>query len=209
MKVIGLTGGIGMGKSTAADLLKQRGFSVVDTDMIARQIVEPGQPALREIAEAFGSEVLEVDGRLKRDALGRIVFADQTKRRLLESITHPRIRARWVAQVGVWKAEDRPCGIVVIPLLFETNSQSHFDAVLCVACSAENQKARLRGRGWSQEQIENRIRAQWPTEKKIAQSDYVVWTDGSLEVHAEQLDRIMNSILTKPGDLGLKSPAMG
>lgn len=195
MKAIGLTGGIGMGKTTAADMLKQRGYPVLDTDMIARQVVEPGQPALREIAEAFGPEVIEVDGHLKRDALGRIVFADETKRRRLEAITHPRIRAQWVAQVGVWETQNRACGIVVIPLLFETNSRSHFDTVLCVACSAENQNLRLRNRGWSPEQIDQRVRAQWPVEKKIAESDYVVWTDGNLEVHAEQLDRIMKMIL--------------
>jgi dephospho-CoA kinase len=194
MKVVGLTWGIGMGKTTAADLLKQRGHPVVDTDLLARQVVEPGQAALQEIAEEFGPEVLEVDGLLKRDALSRIVFQDEAKRRRLEAITHPRIRAMWLAHVGAWRAEGRPSGTVVIPLLFETQSNDHFDVIVCVACGAETQHRRLLERGWSEEQIAARNRAQWPVEKKMEASDYVIWTEGSLAAHAAQLDKIFQAI---------------
>src|ERR1041385_6459689 len=93
VKTFGLTGGIGMGKSTAADLLRGRGFPVVDSDIIAREIVEPGQPALAEVRQVFGAEIVGADGRLRRDELARRVFGDSEARRRLEAILHPRIRA--------------------------------------------------------------------------------------------------------------------
>src|SRR5437899_8502578 len=95
VKTFGLTGGIGMGKSTAADLLRKRGLPVVDSDVIARQAVEPGQPALAEIRQLFGAEMVGDDGRLRREELARRVFADAESRRKLEAILHPRIRAVW------------------------------------------------------------------------------------------------------------------
>ena len=147
MKTFGLTGGIGMGKSTAADLLCRRGFPVVDSDVIAREIVEPGQPALAEIRQLFGRELLGDDGRLRRDELARRVFADASARRKLEEILHPRIRAVWRSQLQSWRAEGRPAAIALIPLLFETDAARHCDATICAACSAKTQRQRLRKRG--------------------------------------------------------------
>ena len=191
MKSFGLTGGIGMGKSTAAKLLSERGIAVVDTDAIARDIVEPGQPALSELAAEFGGAVVGPDGRLLRDKLAGIVFSDEDARRRLEGILHPRIRAEWAGRLERWRAEGRPIAVVVIPLLFETNSAGHFDATVCVACTVGTQEERLKSRGWSLPQIEERRRAQWPVEKKMALSDYVVWSEGSLELLDEQLVRIV------------------
>ena len=193
MKVFGLTGGIGMGKSTAAELLRPR-VAVVDTDDLARQIVEPGQPALAEVRALFGPEILAEDGRLRREELARRVFADKAARQQLETILHPRIRARWLAQIETWRAEGKKVAVVVIPLLFETDAAAHFDATVCVACSAATQHERLRARGWTAEQIEQRIQAQWPVEKKMALADFVVWTEGKLAVHAEQLERIIPTV---------------
>lgn len=195
MKLLGLTGGIGMGKSTAAELLAQRGLPLIDTDVIARQVVVPGEPALAEIREAFGHEVIAPDGSLDRGQLARRVFSDGPSRRQLEAILHPRIRAVWQAQAEVWRAEGRRCAVVVIPLLFETRAEDQFTATICVACSAATQRQRLAARGWTDEQIDQRTRAQMPTERKMALSDYVVWTEGGLEVHAEQWDRILQAIL--------------
>ncbi|HEY2952749.1 MAG TPA: dephospho-CoA kinase [Verrucomicrobiae bacterium] len=186
-----MTGGIGMGKSTAADLLRKRGLPVVDTDILAREVVEPGQPGLDEIKTLFGADVIGSDGRLRRDELAARVFADDTKRRQLEAITHPRIRERWMAQAESWRAQGRPMGVVVIPLLFETGAEACFDAILCVACSSATQHRRLEARGWTPLQIEQRLRAQWPIEKKMAASNYVVWTEGALDAQAEQLARIV------------------
>ncbi|MHB8523319.1 MAG: dephospho-CoA kinase [Limisphaerales bacterium] len=190
MKIFGLTGGIGMGKSTAGDWLRQRGVQVIDTDTLAHELVEPGQPALVEIRRTFGDEFLDDGGRLRRAELGRRVFGDPVARRQLEAILHPRIRASWQAQVEAWRREDRPAGVVLIPLLFETDAASCFGATLCVACSAATQRQRLAVRGWSNDQADRRIRAQWPIEKKIAAADFVVWTEGCVEVCGEQLDRI-------------------
>jgi dephospho-CoA kinase len=191
LKVLGLTGGIGMGKSAADSLLRQRGVAVIDTDLLARELVEPGQPALAEIRQSFGAEVLGPDGRLDRGELARRVFAEPEARRRLEEILHPRIRRLWKAQVQGWRAEGRPLAVVVIPLLFETGAEKEFEATLCVACSAATQHQRLRARGWSPEQIEQRISAQWPTEKKMAQADFVIWTEAGLDVHAAQLERAL------------------
>jgi dephospho-CoA kinase len=191
MKTFGLTGGIGMGKSTAAELLQQRGIPVVDSDVIARQIVEPDQPALEEIVEVFGSEMVGADGRLRRGELARRVFADEHARHRLEEILHPRIRAVWQAQMNAWRSEGRPVAVAAIPLLFETKAEGHFDSTICVACASTTQLQRLRARGWDDGQIRQRIQAQMPVEKKMSLADYVVWTEGEIDVHAEQLRRVI------------------
>jgi dephospho-CoA kinase len=191
MKVFGLTGGIGMGKSTAAALLAARGVPVVDTDLLAREFVEPGQPALGEIRAAFGPQVFGPDGRLRRDELARRVFADAVARKQLEAILHPRIREGWQAQVAAWRGESRPAAVVVIPLLFETGAETQFDRILCVACSPATQQERLRARGWTPEQIAGRLAAQWPVEKKMALAHHVLWSEGAPAVLAGQLGRIL------------------
>ena len=191
MKTFGLTGGIGMGKSTAADLLRKEGMPVVDSDVIAHQIVEPGQPALAEVQRSFGGEIAGADGRLRRDELARRVFTDAEARGRLEGILHPRIRAVWQAQFRSWRATGYPAAVAVIPLLFETDASRHFDATICVACSAKTQRQRLRARGWTDEQIDQRLAAQLPAEQKMALADYVVWTEGGLDVHEAQLQRIV------------------
>jgi dephospho-CoA kinase len=194
MVLLGLTGGIGMGKSTAATLLLEQNIPVTDTDVLARQVVEPGQPALAEIALVFGKELIAPDGRLHRQLLAERAFADPERRAQLEAILHPRIRNLWQAQVRGWREEQRAIGVVVIPLLYETDATSQFDAVLCVACSSLTQRERLQPRGWTQAHLEQRLAAQWPIEKKIALADFVIWTEGALSVHAEQLKRILGEI---------------
>ena len=190
MKVCGLTGGVGMGKSTAAEFLRSRGAQIVDADELARQLVQPGQPALAEIQTEFGRAIIASDGRLCRDELARIVFADAAARKKLETILHPRIGERWLAQVEIWRKENRALAVVVIPLLFETRAETHFDKIICVACSALIQRARLLARGWTPEQIQQRLAAQWPVEQKISRADFVVWTDGAPDAHVRQLERI-------------------
>jgi dephospho-CoA kinase len=180
-----------MGKSTAGQLLRQRGVEVADTDEIARRLTEPGQPALEEIRQRFGPRVLSPDGRLSRAELAQIVFADAGARSDLEAILHPRIRAAWEGEAERWRLEGRSHGAVLIPLLFETGAGPRFDAVICVACSEALQWQRLRQRGWTEDQIRQRLAAQWPVEKKIAQSDFVVWTGTTLEAHAAQLERVV------------------
>ena len=190
MKLFGITGGIAMGKSTSGRLLRQHGVAVMDADDIARQIVEPGQPALAEIRERFGPAVFLPDGCLDREALARQVFALPSARAELEAILHPRIRALWQAEAEAWRKAGHPCGAIVIPLLFETQAEPLFDATLCVACSAAEQARRLRARGWDAVQSRQRLEAQWPVEKKIARGRFCGLERRTLEVHAAQLRKI-------------------
>jgi dephospho-CoA kinase len=194
MKTFGLTGGVGMGKSTAAEILRARAVPVVDTDELARQFVQPGEPALAEIQAVFGKQIIAPDGRLRRDELARIVFADPPAREKLEAILHPRIRSAWVAQVETWRGENHPLAVVVIPLLFETKAETFFDKIICVACSAASQHQRLRARGWNDDQIRQRLAAQWPVVTKIARADFVVWTEGTLAVHQQQFGQILKKL---------------
>jgi dephospho-CoA kinase len=194
MKLLGLTGGIGMGKSTAAGFLLKLGVRIVDTDKIARDVVRPGQPALQEIQSRFGPEVLASDGSLDRQRLAGLVFSDTEARKQLEAILHPRIRQCWQAQVDQWRGEGCSVAVVVIPLLFETQAESWFDKIICAACSPASQMERLRHRGWTDEQIRRRIAAQLPVEQKIARSHFIVWTEGCLEVHQRQLEMILGRL---------------
>ncbi len=194
MRVVGLTGGVGMGKSACAEFLRARAIPVIDTDDLARQVVEPGQPALAEVQWMFGPEIIGKDGRLLRDVLARRVFADPDARKQLEAILHPRIRQLWRAQIESWRREGRPLAVIAIPLLFETKAEAELDQVICTACSAATQAARLQTRGWPAEQIEQRIRAQLPIEEKIAKANFVIWTEASLEIHAAQLGRILGTL---------------
>ena len=194
MKLCGLTGGVGMGKSTAAGFLLSRGVRVLDTDDLARQLVQPGQPALAEIEKAFGAEMISASGELKRADLARRVFADPPARRQLEAILHPRIRESWLVQVEIWRAENCPLAIVIIPLLYETRAEAHFGKIICVACSPAAQRDRLAARGWSAEQIQQCIAAQWPVEQKIGRADSVIWTEGAPAVHRQQIEAILRKI---------------
>jgi dephospho-CoA kinase len=194
MKLYGITGGIGMGKSASARFLSEWGIPVVDTDILARALVEPGEPALAEIVASFGSDLLDETGRLRRRALAAKVFASDEHRRRLESILHPRIRAAWKTDVEQWRRESRAAA-VIIPLLFETEAQSEFDCIVCVACQSATQSRRLQERGWSSEEIERRLASQWSIQRKMDGAHRVVWTEPSLAQHAAQLARIVQVTL--------------
>jgi dephospho-CoA kinase len=183
-----------MGKSTVADHLSRQGEHLIDTDVLARELVAPGQPALEEIAASFGAGVINRDETLNRAALGFVVFRDVEKRRKLESILHPRIRQAWrdwaakVASDGVHRA------VVVIPLLFETGAERELDLTICVACGSETQTRRLQARGWTEEEITGRLAAQMPIREKMERAGRVVWNDTSLEVCQLQVARIFAGI---------------
>jgi dephospho-CoA kinase len=194
MTTIGITGGIGMGKSTAEQFLLKRGIPVIDTDRLARELVEPGKPALSEIVQAFGKDILKPDGSLDRGGLATRVFADAARREQLENILHPPIRTAWEQQIAAWESQGHLLAAVVIPLLFETNAERDVEVTVCLACTAATQQHRLQARGWSNEQIHQRIEAQMPVESKMARARYVIWTEGTLEVHAEQWKRIVRRL---------------
>ena len=180
-----------MGKTAAAHILRAQGVAVVDTDDLARQVVAPGQPALAEVQRAFGPGVIGPDGQLRRAELAQIVFSDPAARQQLEGILHPRIREFWSAQLQTWRDEGQPVAVVVIPLLFETQAEASFDAVVCVACSVTAQRERLSARDWTPEQMAQRNAAQMPVAEKMQRSNYVIWSEGGLDVHAQQWARIL------------------
>jgi dephospho-CoA kinase len=190
VKLYGLTGGPGMGKSAAAELLAAEGVAVVDTDVIAREVVNKGERGLEAVAAEFGEKVIDADGGLDRAVLAGMVFANPEARLKLEAILHPLIRERWLKTAGEWRATGRKAGVVVIPLLFETGAEQEFERVICIACSSRLQSVRLQQRGWNAEQVTGRLSAQWPIEKKIDRSHYVIWNDSSVEVLREQLGRV-------------------
>ena len=182
-----------MGKSTAAGFLLKNGAKVSDSDALAREFVEPGQPALMEIVDAFGDGVLRKDGSLDRAKMSALVFNDSTAREKLEGILHPRIREAWQARLDGWAADGEQLAVAVIPLLFETQGEANFDRTVCVACSPEVQRERLKSRGWSDGEIERRVAAQMGVDEKMKRSDHVVWTDGTIEAQAAQWDVLLSS----------------
>jgi dephospho-CoA kinase len=180
VKRVGLTGGVASGKSTLSAILDELGAVVVDADVLAREAVAKGTEGLQEVVEAFGPEVLTDDGELDRPAMGAIVFADAEKRRILEGIIHPRVRARG-AEI---EAAAGPDDVVVhdIPLLAETGQATGFDAVIVVDVPTEVQVARmLELRGMTREDAEARVAAQASREKRLAIATHVVDNTGTLE----------------------------
>ena len=190
-RIYGLTGGVGMGKSTASHLLEEMGIQSVDSDDLARQVVEPGRPALEEIKTQFGAGVLNQLGHLNRSKMASIVFGDKLQREKLESIIHPKVRELWMKQVTEWRSEKLSLGIVIIPLLFEVEAEVEFDKVICVACTPNTQHKRLSDRGWSDDQINARVAAQMDVAEKMEKSDYVLWNESGKNVLREQLNRII------------------
>lgn len=199
MIVYGLTGGIGMGKSTAAHQLSELGLPVVDTDDLARAAVVPGSAGLAEVVACFGRAILKQDGSLDREALGALVFRDAQQRGELEAILHPRVRGAWQAQVAEWQGQGRKAGVVVIPLLFETSAERLVSKTICVACREQTQLKRLRERGWSDDEIAARVRAQWKVAQKMDSSDYVVWSEGAPEGTRLQLEKIVGQVAGNGG----------
>ncbi len=174
-----LTGGIATGKSYCLAQFARLGASTIDADRLARDVVEPGAPALDRIAERFGAAVIRADGTLDRAALGRIVFADRTARADLEAIIHPEVYRR----IGEWFA-NLPSGtrvaIADIPLLFETGHEHDFDRVIVAACDPAEQFRRLVVRdGLTPDAAHARLEAQWPIGEKVARAHAVVRTDAS------------------------------
>ena len=194
---LGLTGGVGMGKSTASHFLYDLGFKVADTDDIARTLVEPGKPALEDIVKAFGKEVLQDNGVLNRGKTAELVFSDDSKRLKLEDILHPLIRETWETRLNEWSAQNEKLGVVVIPLLYETECERYFDKVVCIACSKDIQRQRLRQRGWSDLEIDQRIKAQLLIGEKMSRADYVVWTNGAIDTHANQWKELISYLFVE------------
>ena len=187
--VLGVTGGIASGKTTVANMLEELGAPMIDFDVVARQVVEPGTEAWREIVDTFGKEVLQKDGNLDRKRLSGIVFQDEDKRRRLEQITHPRIVDKFFYRANEI-AEEHPDSIIqaVIPLLFEVNLRYVVDKVLLVYVPRHKQIERLLRRdNISREEAARILDAQLAIDEKARRADFVIHNEGSLDETKEQV----------------------
>jgi dephospho-CoA kinase len=184
---IGLTGGIGSGKSTVSRLLKQRGAVIVDADAIAREVVAPGTPGLAAVVEAFGDGVVAPDGSLDRPALAAVVFADPDARKRLDAIVHPLVRARATEVAAAAPAD----AVVVndVPLLVETGQAGSYDLVLVVEADTGTRVRRLVARGLSEDDARARIASQATDAQRYAVADVVLANGGDRQQLAAQVDR--------------------
>lgn len=190
VRVLGLTGGIGSGKSLVASMFSALGADLIDADQVARKVVEPGQPALAEIVAAFGPQMLQPDGRLDRARLGAVVFADAAARQKLDAITHPRIR-EWM-QREVEARADRPGLLILdIPLLYESGREGTVEKVIVVWVDRATQLQRLVARdGLTAEQAEQRLAAQLPLDEKRSRADEVIDNSGTPEQTRRQVEAL-------------------
>ena len=178
--LVGLTGGIATGKSTVDAVLRELGAQIIDADVLAREVVEPGEPALAEIVAEFGPAVLGPDGRLDRKALGAIVFADPERRRTLEAMTHPRIRERFQQRVDALAAENfRGLVFFDAPVMIESGNYRTMDRLVVVIADEATQIARLMARdGIDHDEALRKIRSQMPLADKAKLADYVIDNSG-------------------------------
>ncbi|MYL50331.1 dephospho-CoA kinase [Halobacillus litoralis] len=191
--VIGLTGSIASGKSTVADMFKDMNIPVIDADQISRDVVQPGEPAYQEIVETFGEQVLEEGGGLDRKKLGKIVFADEAKRKQLNSIVHPKVREEMIRRREQYKQKQYQAVVLDIPLLFESNLTDYVEKILVVYVDEKTQLERLMERDQSErEDAEERIHAQIPVKKKAELADAVIDNSGTVEGSLQQLKDILH-----------------
>ncbi|WOV83194.1 dephospho-CoA kinase [Sporosarcina jeotgali] len=186
--IIGLTGSIASGKSTVANFLKKRGYPIVDADEIARLVVEPGSPVLKEIESVFGADVIKEDGSMDRAKMGKLIFDDNRKREQLNTIIHPAIRKELIAQKEAQIAAGAETVILDIPLLFENNLHEYVEKILVVSVTPEVQKERLMSRNqFSEQEAESRIASQLPIEIKEQGADAVIDNNGELAETEQQV----------------------
>lgn len=198
MEVIGLTGGIGTGKSTVAAILKDLGAAIVDADEAARAVVEPGTPGLAEIVEEFGAEIAP-EGRLDRRRLAAIVFNHPAALARLNAITHPRVR-EWMAERSLIAFEEGAEVVIQdVPLLFENGLEALFRGVILVYAPVQEQVSRLLARGMREDDARARIAAQMPIEEKRRRATWVIDNSGPLERTRPQVERLWTEITAETG----------
>lgn len=182
MKRIGLTGGIGSGKSTVAQLLAREGFPIIDADAVAREIVQPGEPALAELVEVFGEGIIRADGTLDRAALAAVAFADEPSTARLNRITHPRIQAEVEQRFAEYERQNQPVAVYDVPLLAENDLGRSFDFVVVVHAPVEQRIQRLmQSRGMDYADAAARIKRQADDKTRLRQADYVVDNSGDVD----------------------------
>lgn len=195
MKLVGLTGGIASGKSTVAKILQSLGAAIVNADDLAREVVEPGHEAWKEIVASFGADILQSDQTLDRQKLRTLIFNQPEARKRLESIIHPRVRALAEERIRQYAAAGYPVVIYEVPLLFEGNLQEWLRPVILVACDVETQTARLQKRDHlTAADAEKHIAAQMSLNDKRRLAEYVIENNGSLEDLERQTRQILEEL---------------
>ena len=198
---VGLTGGIGSGKSSVSALLAEHGAVIIDADLNARAVVAKGTPGLQQVIDAFGEGLRKDDGELDREALGRIVFADPDKLARLNAIVHPLIGVLTAEQTAAAEASGAPVVVFDVPLLVENHLEGMYDAVVVVAAQPETQLQRLtEQRGMTEADARARIAAQASLEDRLAAATYVIDNDGPREDLAPQVDELWRTLLAVAND---------
>ncbi len=191
IRKIALTGGIATGKTYVANRLRAAGVPIVDADILAREVVALGTPALAAVRQRFGPDVIRRDGTMDRIRVGQIIFKDKRARQDLEAIIHPAVQKaidKWFAALP----KKTPFAVADIPLLYETGRENQFSDVIVVACPRAMQLARVMERNkLSKEDAERRLAAQWPIEKKVEKATFVIKTDGTFEETNAQVDKLV------------------
>jgi len=196
MLVVGLTGGVGAGKSTVSDLLADHGAVIVDADAIAHAVVEPGTSGFQQILDAFGDEVLYYDGMLDRKALAALVFRDDAARKQLESIIHPLVRQQSDLMTAL--ADDDAIVVHDVPLLAETARLEAYDVIVVVDAPEDVRIARLlQSRGWDVSTAQSRINAQASREDRLAIADEVIVNTGDVGELKDQVDQLWERLVTR------------
>jgi dephospho-CoA kinase len=185
---IGLTGGIASGKSTVSAYLRELGATVVDADLLAKEVVAPGTPGLRAVIDAFGPAYLDEGGGLRRHRLGALVFSDASARRRLNAIVHPLVRQRMAEESARAQARGERVVILDVPLLFESRLEATVDEIWLVAVPPAVQVARLRARnGYGEDEARARLESQMPLDEKLVRAHVVIWNDGTWEATRQRV----------------------
>jgi dephospho-CoA kinase len=199
MRIIGLTGGIGSGKSTVSGILRELGATVVDADEAARAVVEPGEPALDEIRQEFGDEVIGPGGGLDREAVAERVFGDEAARRRLNAITHPRVGEWMAARIAEAAARGIEMVIMDTPLLYEAGLDGGAAETVVVWVPMEVQVQRAVQRGMEEADVRARIRAQMPLDEKRGRADHVIDNSGDVEATRALVETLWRQLSAPPG----------
>ncbi len=191
--ILAVTGGIACGKTEAGRRFAEEGFAVLDTDLLAHEVMKKGTPVFERVVENFGKTILSATGEMDRTQLGNLVFADPEARKTLNGLVHPAV----ISAAEQWKAEQHSDAVILIPLLFEVDWTQGWDAIVCVSADEERVFQRLEKRGLNEDEARKRIAAQMPLSEKEAKADFVIRNNETLNALREETSRVIKCIRSR------------
>jgi len=191
--ILGITGGIACGKTETGRSFTEAGFAVLDTDLLAHEMMKAGTPVFKQVVEQFGTSILNADGEIDRRKLGELVFADPAARETLNGLVHPAV----IKAAEQWKTEQNRDAVILIPLLFEAGWTEGWDAIVCVSADEKVVFQRLEKRGLSEDEARKRIAAQMPLAEKEAKADFIIENNETLDALREETRRVVECIRSK------------